>query len=318
MRYICVLLFFVNFIYGDAHIFNYHRFDDYRYQSTNISTKKLIQNFEYLKKHNYEVVPLEKLLLTINSGQPVPNNWVVLTIDDGYKSFYNNGLEIFKKYNYPFTLFIYIKAIESNYGDFLTKDMIKEISKFGDIQLHGYSHANLVNMSNDEIKKDFTKAINFFEKNLGYRPKCISYPYGYYSNRVNQIAKENGFECILTQNYGAVFSQTKNIILDRSSFNDETKQDVMLAIEYLDVNWTKPLNFPKNGFIDDIKANLSDKNIKKAKLFISGYGWKNVDIIDGTLNFALNKPIKKDKFKIILKAGKKENTNFIIKDKYVK
>lgn len=319
MRYICALLIFINLLYSDAHIFNYHRFDDYRHKNTNISRNNLIKNFEYLKTHNYEVVPLDKLIATINNGEKIPSNWVVLTVDDGYKSFYENGLEIFKRYNYPFTLFIYAGAVEKKYKDFLTVDMLKEISKFGDIQLHSYSHRNLVKMSDEEIKNDFDMATKFFEESLGYKPKCLSYPYGDYSKRVNNIATQNGFNCVLTQNFGAVSSQHNNgVILDRASFNNETKQNVILAIEYLDVEWIKPTSFPQDGFIDDIQATLSDKNINKADLFISGYGWHKVDIKDGILNFNLNKPIQKGTFKMILKAGKKENTNLIIKDEYAK
>lgn len=318
MRYICAIIFFINFLYADAHIFNYHRFEDYRYESTNISKSNLIKNFEYLKNHNYEVVSLEKLLHAINSKETIPDNWIVLTVDDGYRSFYDNAFEIFKQYNYPFTLFIYTQAIEQNYKDFLTMDMIKEISKFGDIQLHTYSHENLVKMSSEKIKENFSKSIKFFEENLGYKPKCLSYPYGDYSPRVKQIAIESGLDCILTQNYGAVFKNTKDTSsLDRASFNDKTKQNVMLAIEYLDMNWIKPINFPTDKFITQIEANLTDKNINKAKLFISEYGWQDVEITDGILNLTLNKPIKKNRLKLVLKAGKKENTNLIIKDEYV-
>jgi len=46
------------FAFADAHIFNYHRFDDDRHPSTNISSKNLREQFDYFKEKGYEVIPL--------------------------------------------------------------------------------------------------------------------------------------------------------------------------------------------------------------------------------------------------------------------
>ena len=75
----------VQLAFADAHIFNYHRFDDDRHPSTNISSKNLREQFDYFKEKGYEIVPLSKLVDTIKNGEPVSDSWVVLTVDDGYK-----------------------------------------------------------------------------------------------------------------------------------------------------------------------------------------------------------------------------------------
>ena len=43
------------FAFADAHIFNYHRFDDDRHPSTNISSKNLREQFEYFKEKGFSV-----------------------------------------------------------------------------------------------------------------------------------------------------------------------------------------------------------------------------------------------------------------------
>mgnify|MGYP001014122039 CR=1 FL=1 len=95
---------------ADATIFVYHRFGDDRHPSTNTSIEQLRKDFEYIKNNGYTVVPLSKVVELIQKKQEVPDKWVVITIDDNYKSFYANGLKVFKEYGYPFTLFVYIKA----------------------------------------------------------------------------------------------------------------------------------------------------------------------------------------------------------------
>lgn len=60
------------------------------------------------------MVPLEKIIEKLKRKETIPSNWVALTIDDAYKSFYTQGLPLFKEYNYPFTLYVYVKATQKN------------------------------------------------------------------------------------------------------------------------------------------------------------------------------------------------------------
>ncbi len=90
MRFLLLLLLSI-FSFGDGHIFVYHRFDDNRYPTTNISTKTLRAEFNYLKKHNYRVVTLDDFVKKIEANEKIPDNWVAFTIDDGFKSFYTHG-----------------------------------------------------------------------------------------------------------------------------------------------------------------------------------------------------------------------------------
>ena len=96
----------LTFALADAHILVYHRFDEPRHASTDISIQNLRAQFEYFKNNGYEVVKLSRLVGAVNAGEPIPDNWIVITIDDGYKSFYNKALEVFKEYNYPFAMMI--------------------------------------------------------------------------------------------------------------------------------------------------------------------------------------------------------------------
>ena len=176
-------------MWADAHIFVYHRFGDSRYPSTNTTIEELKKEFAYFKNNGYEVIPLEKLITALKQKKDIPDNWVILTIDDSYKSFYTNGLKVFKEYNYPFSLFIPVEAIEKRYPDYTTWKELKEISKYGSLEYHSYGHKHMTYLSDDEIKEDFEKGLALFEKELQIKPKVFSYPYGEYNPRVKKIAK---------------------------------------------------------------------------------------------------------------------------------
>jgi hypothetical protein len=140
MKLVFIYFVLVSYLFSSS-IFVYHRFNDDRHKSTSTSNKSLIAQFEYLKKHNYKVVKLSQMIEKIKNNQSIPTNWVALTIDDGYKSFYKNGFKIFKKYGYPFTMFVYMKASKKRYGDFMNFKQLKEISKYGELGLHSIPHS---------------------------------------------------------------------------------------------------------------------------------------------------------------------------------
>jgi len=146
-------------LWADAHLFVYHRFGDAKHASTNVSLDVLKKQFDYFKNNNYEVIPLSKLNQALKDKQDIPDNWVVFCIDDSYKSFYENGLSLFKEYNYPFTLFVYIEATDKGYGDFMTWEQIKDTQNYGEIGLHSYAHKHMVSLSAVEMRKDTDKAL---------------------------------------------------------------------------------------------------------------------------------------------------------------
>ena len=290
MKYLLLLCFLPLYLFCDAKVFIYHRFSDSKHQSTNTSTKELKAQFEYFKTNNYDVVPLEKILNKLKNKEDIPSNWVALTIDDTYKSFYQNGLKLFKEYNYPFTLFVYVEATENKYGDFMTWDELKEVKKYGEVELHSYSHPSLIKLSNEDIAKDTQKAIDIFEKNMGYKAKIYSYPFGEYDDRVKNEILKFGFDSILNQNNGSVNSKSDIFDINRIALVENVNINEKIKYKTLDVEWIEPKEYPKDGILKTVKAKV-DPGIEKAKVFVSTYGWQDVKVNNGIIEIQLNKKL---------------------------
>ena len=204
-------------VWADAHIFIYHRFNDSRYPTTNTTLEELRKEFDYFKKNGYEVIPLEKLVKALHNKEAIPDNWIVLTIDDNYKSFYEHGLALFKEYNYPFTMFVYVGATEQKYGDFMSWEQLRETAKYGSLEFHSLNHPHMTELNDEALKKDFDEGLALFEKRLSMKPRYFSYPFGEFSPRVKAITQSYGFEAILNQTMGAVASFSDPLDLDRSA-----------------------------------------------------------------------------------------------------
>ncbi|TDX45517.1 polysaccharide deacetylase family protein [Orenia marismortui] len=300
-----------NITYADGNILVFHRFDDQRYPSTSISNNRLREIFNYLKENNYEVVGLERLVDYIEKKVPIPEKMVAITIDDGYESFYENALEMFKNYNYPFTIFINTKAINLGYGDFLTWEQLREISKYGTIATHSYEHKHLTMISIEDLKKDINRSIVDIEDNLGIRPIFFSYPYGEYNTKIKNIIKNIGFKAIFNQNLGAVSENSDLYDIDRIAITNDSNLSRKLAYKYLDAKWLNVDTMVKNNKLRKIKIKL-DSNIHKAEFYISGYGWQKVDITDGLLSLDFNKKLKYFRNRLFLKTYDNKITSKII------
>lgn len=295
------LLIIVSYLYlnANAHIFVYHRFGDNGHNSTNTTLQELEKEFKYFKDNGFEVVKLSQIINKLKSGDKIPDNWVALTIDDAYKSFYQNGLEIFKKYNYPFTLFVYVKATDKKYSDFMTWGQIKEASKYGEIGLHSYTHPHLTHLGSEEIYKDTKKAYEIFEKRLGFKPLYYAYPYGEFNQSVKDEIKKFNFDAIFNQNSGSVNHNSDIFNIDRIALVGKVNIKQKLRYNTLKVHWIEPKVFPKDGILKKIKAEV-DKDIKDLKLYITGIGWQDVKVNNGLVDIDLNIYLENARTRIVL------------------
>lgn len=96
----------------------YHRITDDCFDPLCMNIK--VDVFEEMVRHlkkNYNIMPLEKAVGLLKSGESAPQNTIVITFDDGYRDNYTNAFPILKKYDVPATIFLTAGAI--NNGDTL-------------------------------------------------------------------------------------------------------------------------------------------------------------------------------------------------------
>jgi len=109
MRYLCrnriIIIMYHGFTDKDRH----EGIENYR--SKHIKHKAFRAQMQYLKKY-YNVISLEKLISHYTDGEPLPNNSVVITIDDGYQSNYTLAYPILHELKLPATIFIAADFVE--------------------------------------------------------------------------------------------------------------------------------------------------------------------------------------------------------------
>ncbi len=202
----------------------YHRFGEDKYPTTNISLDSFREQLEFLKQNNYRVIPLEHLIQALNGKSDLPDHAVVITIDDGYRSVYTKAWPLLKEYGYPFTVFIFAKAMEEKHPNYMSWDHVREMLAAGvDIQNHGFSHEHMAfrppEMDMDEyrvwIRADLAASTKILSEELRERPRYFALPYGEYNRILVDEIRSFGYEGVLTQDPGSVSRATNPFAIPR-------------------------------------------------------------------------------------------------------
>ena len=143
----------------------YHRFEENKYPSTNIRINEFKKHLEIIAENNITFVHPKNFESALKNDKT--QRKILLTIDDGFLSFYKNAWPILKDKKIPFILFVSTREVGA--FNYMTWDQIREISKedFVEIGNHSHTHEYLVDESSELIKADIEKSINIFEKELG-------------------------------------------------------------------------------------------------------------------------------------------------------
>ena len=236
----------------------YHRFEENKYPSTNIRLNDFLKHLDIIQNNEIQFVNPKNFKNELISNKK--QRKILLTIDDGFLSFYKNAWPILKERKIPFILFVSTREVgSSNYMDW---DHIKEISKenFVEIGNHSHSHEYLVDENIESIKSDIQNSINIFKKKLGKNSDFFSYPFGEYSTSFKNIIKSFGFKYAFGQHSG-VIDETKNLFeLPRFPINEkygEIKRFTSL---------TKTLPFKFKEIIPEEKYLLKSKNPPKVEI----------------------------------------------------
>lgn len=196
---------------GQANVFIYHRFDEPRYPSTNISADLFESHLKYLQHSKTAVSSLLDVVAALRGGQPLPEKSAVLTVDDAFSSFLANGMPLIRRYKVPVTLFVNTDSVGTR-GYLSWQELRLLVEEGVVIGNHTATHDYLVERKPGEseldwrtrVKADILRAQAAFKKELGLTPTLFAYPYGEFSSELVELVRDLGFDAAIAQQSGVV------------------------------------------------------------------------------------------------------------------
>ena len=263
----------------------YHRFEENKYPSTNIKKNDFLQHLKIIEENKIKFVKPDNFEYELKNNKN--QRKILLTIDDGFLSFYENAWPVLKEKKIPFILFISTREVGA--FNYMTWDQIREISKedFVEIGNHSHTHEYLVDENQNLIKSDIEKSISIFKRELGKNSYFFSYPFGEYSLQFKDIIKSLGFKYAFGQHSG-VMDETKDFYeLPRFPINEKygeikrfTSLTKTLPFKYKKIfPQEKYLLQNKNPPIVKIKFYENIKNLQTLNCYSNEGGkWRSSDI----------------------------------------
>ncbi len=229
----------------------YHRFEENKYPSTNIRINDFKEHINLIKKDGIKFINPSNFENELNNNKK--ERKVLITIDDGYQSFYDNAWPILKKDKIPFILFVSTREVGKR--GYMSWENIREIEKYDFVEIgnHSHTHDYLIDFENQEIENDLKKSISIFKNEIGKNSAFFSYPFGEYSSSLKNIVIELGFKYAFGQHSGVV-DYTKNLFeMPRFPINEKYGEKERFK------TILKTLPFPYKS-IQPKERYISDKN----------------------------------------------------------
>ena len=166
---------------------------------------------------------MSKISHLISLGK-IQRESVILTFDDGGRSFYDIIVPMLEKYGFVGHFFIATQYIGSS--SFLSVNEIRKLSDRGHIVgSHSVSHpSNIQTLTKEEIVKEWTDSISHLQAIIGKKITEISIPNGYFDTKDIDMFKDLGIETIYTSNLSDNISINGINIIGRYGITKKTTQ----------------------------------------------------------------------------------------------
>ncbi len=176
-----------------------------RFRPNIVTPEALEEQLTYLEESHYTSVTVTHFVQAMaKGGYTLPSRPIILTFDDGYEDFYTQALPALRCHGFTATLYIttgfidgtsrWLRAKEDTTRPMLTWKQLAEINANGiECGAHSHTHRPLDMLPLDVVYEEIVHSKKLLEEHLGQMVSSFAYPFGYYSDRVQQIVQEAGF-----------------------------------------------------------------------------------------------------------------------------
>lgn len=188
---------------------------DSLWASLHVSPQQFEEQLKYLADHQYHPVSLNEIYGSLNGEGRLPEKPVVLTFDDGYRSFYDNAYPLLVKYHMKAVEFVITNV--QQLPAYFTWEQAQTMNASGLIEFgaHTRNHPALTTVSQNDLVSEIKGSKNDLESHLKKTITWFAYPYGDYNTRVVNAVRDAGYIGAVTTNFGSVETMNTLYLLPR-------------------------------------------------------------------------------------------------------
>lgn len=175
--------------------------DDFKRDSLNTLPFIFEQQMITLKNAGYKFIFPSEIPQALSDTSP--QKYVVITFDDGYRTFYSYTYPIIKKHQIKSVNYIIYNHIGRQNN--MDASMIETLVKDGLVEIgsHTLNHPDLTSINSAQLKLEIIESKNLLEKRFNTKVTSFCYPYGFYNEKLFPLAKEAGYLTAVTTKEGS-------------------------------------------------------------------------------------------------------------------
>jgi peptidoglycan/xylan/chitin deacetylase (PgdA/CDA1 family) len=166
---------------------------------------KFAEEMRYLKERGYRVISMRDFLEFTEGRRQLPRKAVVLTFDDGYRSFREFAEPLLKQLGFSATLFVYTDYVGAGRAALTWKDL-RELQDLGfDVEAHSKTHGDLRRKSGESeaeyaarMRAELGLPQTLFRQHLGRPATILAYPYGAWDDDLLKQLEQYGYSTAFT------------------------------------------------------------------------------------------------------------------------
>jgi len=196
-------------VYADGYqlvpVLTYHDIGPHAKGRLVIGAKAFAEQMRYLKAHRYRVITLAEFHEFLQLKRQLPRRAVVLTFDDGYRSFLTHAYPVLKELGFTATLFVYTDYVGTGRNALGWDDLTRLTAEGFQVEGHTKSHGDLRRQAGESeaehsrrLRAELESSQRLFQQRLGRPAKFLAYPFGAADDAVLAYTRESGFVAGLT------------------------------------------------------------------------------------------------------------------------
>ncbi len=199
------------------------------FRALSVAPAEFEKQMAYLAAHNYHTIYFSDLIAYFKTQQPLPENPIILTFDDGWLQDYTVAFPILRKYCLVGTFFPPTNWVDhSKYT--LTWAEIAEMSAGGmEFGSHTQSHALMHLRTAAQNRLELLNSKQLLEQHMGKPVVALAYPGGMFNASVVQVVVEAGYGAAVTTLGGNYQSADRIYTLHRTAIRYWDTLDAFVA-----------------------------------------------------------------------------------------
>jgi peptidoglycan/xylan/chitin deacetylase (PgdA/CDA1 family) len=289
-------------------ILAYHRIGEDAFPEGNLATEQFAAHINELASGNYNIMTLPDAIKALKAGEKLPKRSIAITFEGAYTSSYENGMKLLLEKKIPFTVFISSGYADSNEGQYLHWEQLRELKNSGLVTfgILPAAYSRLMDKPEAEILGQINKAKVRFREELKMEPTLFSYPFGEYSLPFVALIKDQGFDAAFGLQSGVAYAASDFYALPRftmtESFGDMERFELVSHALPLPVHDAEPADpsidtdQPLIGF--SVAAQLKSY-LKSLTCFVSGQTQPDIELLgEARVELRPAEPLSEEKTRV--------------------